>query len=60
MLLTIEFAPRIADVPAADWNALTDAHDPFTEHAFLLALEDSESVGQRTGWMHRLSLCGAL
>lgn len=41
---------RIADVDAAAWDALAGADDPFVEHAFLAALEDSGSVGPRTGW----------
>jgi predicted N-acyltransferase len=38
------------DVTAAEWNALVDDDDPFLEHAFLLALERSGSVGPGTGW----------
>jgi predicted N-acyltransferase len=37
-------------VEASAWNALVDADDPFLEHAFLAALEDSGSVGPGTGW----------
>ncbi len=40
----------IADFSPAEWNALTAPDDPFTEHAFLKALEDSRSVGRGTGW----------
>ena len=47
--------PLIRDVPAADWDrvALPDAAtaNPFVSHAFLLALEDSGCVGERTGWL---------
>ena len=40
-------------VSAAD-NSLDDsALNPFTSHAFLSALEDSKSVGGRTGWQPR-------
>jgi predicted N-acyltransferase len=42
-------APGIAQVPAADWDALA-AGDPFLSHAFLASLEDSGSVGPGTGW----------
>jgi uncharacterized protein len=46
---------RIADVSAADWDALAApgegrARNPFVTHRFLLALEDSGSVGRGTGW----------
>ena len=44
----------ITDIPAADWDALwTDAY-PFTQHAFLAALESSGSINgvaaRDTGW----------
>lgn len=41
----------ITDVAPSDWNALTDPNDPFTEHAFLALLEESESVGKTAGWV---------
>jgi uncharacterized protein len=40
----------IARVRASDWDALVGDDDPFVEHAFLLALEESGSVGRGTGW----------
>ena len=40
----------LQEVAADDWNALTQPDDPFTEHGFLMALEDSGSVGPGTGW----------
>ena len=43
-------APSIGDVPADQWDALTDGDNPFVSHAFLTALEDSGSVGERSGW----------
>jgi predicted N-acyltransferase len=42
-------AGGVAEVDSAQWDALT-ARDPFLSHAFLSALEDSESVGPGTGW----------
>ncbi|MCB9556286.1 MAG: N-acetyltransferase [Deltaproteobacteria bacterium] len=41
----------IDQVNAAQWDALSDANDPFTEHAFLAALERSACVGPKTGWL---------
>ncbi|MBA3325507.1 MAG: N-acetyltransferase [Rhodobacteraceae bacterium] len=46
------------EIAAADWDACADAlgarpRDPFTTHRFLKALEDSRSVGARTGWQPR-------
>lgn len=43
-------------VPADVWDALLAQPQPFLRHAFLSALEDSGSVGGRSGWQpsHRL------
>ncbi|MBU2373017.1 MAG: GNAT family N-acetyltransferase [Gammaproteobacteria bacterium] len=42
---------RLADIDPARWDALlVDNPQPFLRHAFLSALEDSGSVGGRTGW----------
>lgn len=59
--ITIRTALSIAEIDAAGWDACSqwagpdeaegvDADNPFTRHAFLLALEQSGSVGARTGW----------
>lgn len=44
----------IHDLPAEDWDALWPTDYPFTQHAFLSALEDSGSVDntikRETGW----------
>lgn len=50
MKLTIEIVPALSEVSAAEWDALAGEHDPFSEHAFLCALETSGSVGEGTGW----------
>ena len=59
---TVEITQSIGDVPAAEWNAcanpgqVDDASDrrerfnPFLTHQFLQALEQSKSVGARSGW----------
>ena len=41
---------RLADLPAAQWDALVPAQQPFLSHAFLSALEDSGSLGPHSGW----------
>ncbi len=57
--LEIRLHESLADIPAADWDACAapdgSAHpvDPFTTHRFLLALEQSGSVGAATGWAPR-------
>jgi len=47
---------RLADLDAATWDALVPADQPFLRHAFLSTLEDSGSVGGRSGWLpaHRV------
>ncbi len=41
---------RIADIPAAAWDALTEGDQPFLRHAWLAALEETGCVGPATGW----------
>ncbi|WPP01188.1 GNAT family N-acetyltransferase [Pseudomonas sp. HR96] len=41
---------RLADLPAAQWDALLPAAQPFMRHAFLSAVEDSGSLGKGSGW----------
>ncbi|HEY0165327.1 MAG TPA: GNAT family N-acetyltransferase [Sphingomicrobium sp.] len=47
--LIARLAPGVAQLDAAAWNRLAGG-DPFLSHAFLSALEDSDSVGAGTGW----------
>ena len=49
-MITARIAPSVGSLPAAEWDALTDAGNPFVTHAFLSALEASGSVGEGTGW----------
>src|SRR5690606_35064434 len=49
----LKLVARIADIDAGDWDACAGDDNPFLSHAFLKALEDSRSVGQRTGWVPR-------
>ena len=49
--IEIEVVHDLAQLPAEDWNAAVDPNDPFTEHAFLALLEESESVGRLSGWL---------
>jgi predicted N-acyltransferase len=44
-----KIAGAVSGLNAHAWDRLTDG-DPFLSHAFLSALEDSESVGPGTGW----------
>ena len=51
--IQINIVQDIATIPALNWDACASAQgpfDPFTAHGFLLALEQSKSVGGGTGW----------
>ncbi|MFO1107475.1 MAG: GNAT family N-acetyltransferase [Amaricoccus sp.] len=57
---TIEIAvlEAIAGIAPAEWDACACPEgsppvDPFTTHRFLAALEESRSVGRRSGWIPR-------
>src|SRR5471032_3312681 len=41
---------RLADLPAARWDAMVPAGQPFARHAFLSALEESGSLAPNSGW----------
>ncbi len=46
----VQVVSSIDQIGASDWDACAGGADPFTTHRFLLALEDSGSVGTGTGW----------
>jgi len=48
--VTVKVVPRLADIPAAQWDACAGADNPFLSHAFLEALEASDSATAATGW----------
>src|SRR3569833_3608675 len=58
--LRIRIASSLAEVPAAAWDGCAapstelstrgQVSNPFVSHAFLSSLEQSKSVGPRTGW----------
>jgi len=48
-----EVVERLAEIPAAEWDALDGAGNPFVTHAFLEALESHRCVGGDTGWLPR-------
>ena len=48
--MPIQTLYRLAELPPAEWDALLSDDQPFLRHAFLCALEDSGSVGGRSGW----------
>jgi predicted N-acyltransferase len=48
--LVLTTVPSIGEIAPAEWDACAGAGNPFLRHAFLKALEDSGSVGRKTGW----------
>ena len=48
--VTARIVRAVSDLSATEWDALTDSANPFMRHAFLAALEQSGSVGGRSGW----------
>jgi predicted N-acyltransferase len=40
----------VSEIDAADWDRLAGAGNPFTSYKFLTLLEESGSVGGRSGW----------
>lgn len=51
--LTLSLHPTIAEIGAAAWDACAGDDNPFMSYGFLSALEDSGSVGKRSGWHPR-------
>ena len=51
--LTLHVHPAIAEIGQAAWDACAGDDNPFVSYGFLSALEDSGSVGQRSGWHPR-------
>jgi hypothetical protein len=51
--LSARLVEGLAAVPAAAWDACAGTVNPFVAHAFLRALEESGSVGGRSGWTPR-------
>jgi len=47
---TLDLAPSIAEIPAAEWDLLAGTANPFVCHAFLRALEDGGATGGDSGW----------
>ncbi|MCD2315148.1 GNAT family N-acetyltransferase [Sphingomonas sp. IC-11] len=50
MNVTARLASGVAEIPAEWWDACAGNGNPFVSHAFLSTLEDSGSVGGRSGW----------
>jgi uncharacterized protein len=49
MTLKLEIADSVSQIDSEDWDALVGSM-PLLSHAFLSALEESNSIGKGTGW----------
>lgn len=47
---TLDLVESIDSIPAAEWDRLAGAQNPFVRHAFLLALEAGGAIGGDSGW----------
>jgi predicted N-acyltransferase len=56
--MPVQILDSLSAVSASAWDALLPESQPFLRHAFLSALEDSGSIGGRSGWRasHRVWL----
>ncbi|SCY71222.1 hypothetical protein SAMN05660666_02621 [Novosphingobium aromaticivorans] len=48
--LTARIHKAVSEIPAEDWDRLAGPGNPFVSHTFLALLEESGSVGGRSGW----------
>jgi len=55
--VSLNYVTRVLDdlaaIPASDWDALLAAQDapsPFMQHAYLSAMQTSQSATPETGW----------
>jgi len=53
MRVTAQWIECMAEIGAAEWDALDSAGNPFLRHAFLATLESTGCVGVDTGWSPR-------
>lgn len=51
MSITVHAHTSVRAVDAAAWDGLVGRQSPFLRHAFLSALEASDCVGERSGWL---------
>lgn len=49
--MQISIHQSIAEIPALQWNRLVRDNNPFLDHAFLLAMEQHQCVGEQFGWL---------
>ncbi len=50
MTYTARIHKSVSEIAPEDWDRLAGSGNPFVSHTFLKLLEDSRSVGARSGW----------
>jgi predicted N-acyltransferase len=48
--VTARVASAFSEIGGAEWDRLAGSADPFLSHDFFSALEESASIGERSGW----------
>jgi len=48
--MSVQTTDSLSTIASSQWDALVPGHSPFLRHAFLSSLEDSGSLGPRSGW----------
>jgi len=51
--MLVKIYQSILDIPADQWDKVNVDGNPFTSYAFLSSLEESASIGNKTGWLPR-------
>ena len=49
--MIFEVHESLKKIELKDWNALSSHHNPFLRYEFFDALEKSQCIGQRSGWI---------
>ncbi|MGB5281539.1 MAG: GNAT family N-acetyltransferase [Arenicellales bacterium] len=51
--MLVKIYQSLLDIPAKQWDRVNIDDNPFTSYAFLSSLEESASIGNKTGWLPR-------
>ena len=49
--IAVKILENVDAIEPSEWDACAGSDNPFVSHTFLRALEDSGSVGKRSGWL---------
>ena len=51
--MLVKIHQSLLDIPEDQWDRVNVDSNPFTSYAFLSSLEESASIGYKTGWLPR-------